>query len=51
MTCVWRAETAACRKAKIAQGLPADDVPDETECRTTCQNLAWIRLATSACLA
>jgi integrase len=41
MTCVWRAETAACRKAKIAQGLPADDVPDETECRTTCQNLAW----------
>jgi hypothetical protein len=41
MTCVWRAETAACRKAKIAQGLPADDAPDEAECRTTCTNLAY----------
>ncbi|MCW2916695.1 MAG: phage integrase family protein [Actinomycetia bacterium] len=40
MTCVWRTETAACRKAKIEQGLPADDTPDESECRTTCQNLA-----------
>ncbi|WP_326642294.1 hypothetical protein OG884_04105 [Streptosporangium sp. NBC_01755] len=41
MTCVWRAETAACRKAKIEQGLPSDDAPDESECRTTCQNLAY----------
>lgn len=41
MTCVYTTETAACRKAKIDQGLPADDAPDESECRTTCQNLAW----------
>lgn len=41
MTCVYTAETAACRKAKIDQGLPAGDAPDESECRTTCQNLAW----------
>jgi integrase len=41
MTCVWRAKTAACRKAKMEQGLPDDDAPDESECRTTCQNLAY----------
>ncbi|MGH3533185.1 MAG: hypothetical protein ACRDR6_16790 [Pseudonocardiaceae bacterium] len=41
MTCVYRIETAACRKAKLGQGLPADDAPDESECRTTCQNLAY----------
>jgi len=41
MTCVWRAETAACRTAKIADGLPASDVPDESECRSSCTNLAY----------
>jgi integrase len=41
MTCVWRAEPAACRKAKLDLGLPADDAPDEPECRPTCQNLAY----------
>ena len=41
MTCVYTAETAACRKARTDQGLPAGNVPDESECRTTCQNLAW----------
>ncbi len=41
MTCVWRAEIAACRKAKLDLGLPADDAPDESECRPTCQNLAY----------
>jgi hypothetical protein len=51
MTCVWRAETAACHRAKIEQGLPADDTPDESECRTSCTNLVYIMRATSACLA
>ena len=41
MTCVWRSETAACRKAKLDIGLPADEAPDESECRTTCSNLAY----------
>jgi integrase len=41
MTCVWRAETAACRNSRIAQGLPADDAPVEAECQSTCQNLAY----------
>ena len=41
MTCVWSTETAACRKAKLAAGLPADDAPDEAECRSTCLNLAY----------
>jgi integrase len=41
MTCVWRAETAACRKNKLELGLPANDAPDESECRSTCQNLAY----------
>jgi integrase len=41
MTCVWRKETALCRKVKLDAGLPADDAPDESECRTACQNLAY----------
>lgn len=41
MTCVWRAETAVCRNAKLAQQLPVDDAPDESECRTNCTNLAY----------
>jgi integrase len=41
MTCVYTAQTAACRTAKINQGVPAGDAPDESECRTACQNLAW----------
>lgn len=41
MTCVWRAETAACRRARIEAGLPALDAPEQSECRSTCQNLAY----------
>jgi hypothetical protein len=41
MTCVWRTETAACRNAKLDEGLPAADAPDESECRTACPNLAY----------
>ncbi|RSR98494.1 site-specific integrase [Streptomyces sp. WAC04189] len=41
MTCVWRATTAACRKAKLALGLPDDDTPEESECRSSCANLAY----------
>lgn len=41
MTCVWRKETALCRKAKLDAGLPDEDAPDESECRTACQNLAY----------
>jgi hypothetical protein len=41
MTCVWRTEIAACRNAKLERGLPTRDGPDEAECRTTCQNLAY----------
>ncbi|MEU7015899.1 integrase [Streptomyces sp. NPDC046385] len=41
MTCVWRAATAACRKAKLALGLPGADAPDEADCRSTCSNLAY----------
>jgi len=51
MTCVWTKETAACRKAKIAAGLPDADTPDDSECRVSCVNLAYIMRATSACLA
>jgi integrase len=40
MTCVHRAETAECRKVLTAQGRPADG-PDESECRSNCQNLAY----------
>lgn len=41
MTCVWTKETAACRKAKLAMGLPDIDMPDDTECQSTCVNLAY----------
>ncbi|WP_069774272.1 hypothetical protein [Streptomyces agglomeratus] len=41
MTCVHRAETAVCRKEKLLLGLPADDGPDESLCRSTCANLAY----------
>lgn len=41
MTCVWRPETAACRAASLAQGLPEPSGPDESECRSTCINLAF----------
>jgi hypothetical protein len=41
MTCVHRAETAACRAAKIADGLPPGNGPDDSECRGTCANLAY----------
>ncbi|MFG2550059.1 integrase SAM domain protein [Streptomyces sp. NPDC048581] len=41
MTCVHRAETAACRKEKLLLGLPDDDGPDESLCRSTCANLAY----------
>lgn len=41
MTCVWTKETAACRKAKLAAGLPDADAPDDSECRSTCVNLAY----------
>ncbi|MFE9685413.1 hypothetical protein [Streptomyces sp. NPDC006285] len=41
MTCVYRAETAACRKEKLLLGLPADDGPDASLCRSTCVNLAY----------
>ncbi len=41
MTCVWRAEAAACRAARIEDGLPLNDTPQETECRPGCANLAY----------
>jgi integrase len=41
MTCVWRPETALCRKARIDQGLPHNDVPEQSECRNSCPNLAY----------
>ncbi|MEU1941975.1 integrase [Streptomyces sp. NPDC020125] len=41
MTCVWRPETAACRASRLAQGLPEPAGPDESECRSTCTNLAF----------
>ncbi|MGW7363932.1 site-specific integrase [Streptomyces sp. NPDC054841] len=41
MTCVHRAETAACRKEKVALGLPADSGPDESFCQSSCTNLAY----------
>lgn len=40
MTCVWRPETALCRQARIDQGLPHNEVPEQSECRSTCTNLA-----------
>ncbi|MEV0401213.1 integrase [Actinoallomurus sp. NPDC050550] len=41
MTCVWTRQTAACERARIEAGLPTDGQPDQAECRTTCQNLAY----------
>ncbi len=41
MTCVWRPEAALCRKARIDQGLPHNDVPEQSECRSSCANLAY----------
>lgn len=41
MTCVYRAETAACRTSRQAQGLPIDDGPHEAECQSGCVNLAY----------
>ncbi len=41
MTCVYRAETAACRTSRIAQGLPAPEGPLEAECQSGCVNLAY----------
>ncbi|CAG7603319.1 integrase [Streptomyces bryophytorum] len=41
MTCVWRPETAACRASRLAQGLPEPAGPEESECRSSCTNLAF----------
>ncbi len=41
MTCVWRSETAACRTARLALGLPEPAGPNESECRSSCTNLAF----------
>ncbi|MFI1191631.1 integrase [Streptomyces californicus] len=41
MTCVWRLETAACRKARLEAGLPAEDGPNEAECLSSCGNLVY----------
>jgi integrase len=41
MTCVWRPETALCRRARIDQGLPHNDIPEQSECRNSCTNLAY----------
>jgi hypothetical protein len=40
MTCVYRTEQAECRKTRLALGLTADG-PDDAQCRSTCQNLAY----------
>ncbi|MFF3499443.1 integrase [Streptomyces sp. NPDC003247] len=40
MTCVYRAETAVCRRIRLEAGLPSDG-PDEAECRPACPNLAY----------
>ncbi|MFE9614201.1 integrase [Streptomyces sp. NPDC006012] len=40
MTCVYRAESALCRSARLAAGLPADG-PDESQCQSACTNLAY----------
>ncbi|MET8028599.1 hypothetical protein [Streptomyces avermitilis] len=41
MTCVYSAETAACRKERLLLGLPAADGPDDSLCRSTCGDLAY----------
>jgi hypothetical protein len=40
MTCVYRAETALCRSARLTAGLDIDG-PDESDCRSACSNLAY----------
>jgi hypothetical protein len=40
MTCVYVAEQAECRKTRLAKACPADG-PERSECRSTCQNLAY----------
>ncbi len=41
MTCVWRAETAACRNARMQQNLPVTDAPEPAECQSSCRNLPY----------
>ncbi|MDV9194597.1 hypothetical protein [Streptomyces sp. Wh19] len=41
MTCVWRRETAACRKARLEAGIPTEDGPNEAECWSSCSNLVY----------
>ncbi|MFC9835578.1 hypothetical protein ACFVKB_17460 [Rhodococcus sp. NPDC127530] len=40
MTCVYRAETALCRMARLDAGADSDG-PDESDCRSACTNLAY----------
>jgi len=40
MTCVFRAETAQCRRTQPAAGAGGDR-PDQSDCRSTCANLAY----------
>ncbi|MFD5441837.1 hypothetical protein [Streptomyces tendae] len=40
MTCVHRADTAACRKESLLLGVPSDGL-DDSLCRSTCANLAY----------
>ncbi|MCQ8195350.1 hypothetical protein [Streptomyces rugosispiralis] len=37
-----RRETAACRKARLDAGLPAEDGPNVGECRSSCANIVYI---------
>ncbi len=39
--CVWRAETAACRNARLQQNLPVTDAPEPGECQSSCCNLPY----------
>lgn len=41
MTCVWRPDTALCRKARVDQGLGPNGAPEQSECRSSCANLAY----------
>ncbi|MCM3883109.1 integrase [Frankia sp. R82] len=40
LTCVYRAETAECRRILAGQGITPDG-PQESHCRSTCSNLAY----------
>ncbi|MFC8438203.1 site-specific integrase [Streptomyces griseoincarnatus] len=40
MTCVYRADTALCRKENLLLGLPNHE-PDQSLCHSTCPNLAY----------